>query len=164
VAIFQEIRLTLSYSTTEQTRTTSRFARVMPLAFITYGLAYLDRVNHASAEKGLSSSLNLSPQMGPVVLSSFFIGYCLFQIPGAMYAAHRSVKWLVFWALILWGGLSGLTGVIRNVPLLITDRILLGAVEAATSWSAASASPWSDGTKRVHRLPARPAQRVHQSV
>jgi len=110
-------------------RVASRFAHVVPLAFITYGLAYFDRVNYASGESGLRQSLNLSPALGPVVLSMFFLGYCLFQIPGAIYAARRSVKWLIFWALILWGILSGLTGVIRNVPLLIVDRVLLGAVE-----------------------------------
>jgi sugar phosphate permease len=116
-------------STTVDNRVVSRFAHVLPLAFLNYGLAYLDRVNYASAESRLSRSLNLSAAMGPVVLSSFFLGYCLFQIPGAVYAARHSVKWLIFWALILWGLLSGLTGIIRNVPLLIADRILLGAVE-----------------------------------
>jgi sugar phosphate permease len=107
----------------------ARFARVLPLAFITYGLAFLDRVNYASAEPALSRSLHLSPRMGPAVSAVFFLGYCLFQIPGAIYASRRSVKWLVFWALLLWGGLSGLTGVIRNVHLLVADRIILGAVE-----------------------------------
>jgi sugar phosphate permease len=120
---------TLAISTSDATRAVGRFARVMPLAFITYGLAYLDRVNYASAEPGLSGSLHLSANMGPIVLSSFFLGYCLFQIPGAIYASRRSVKRLIFWALLLWGILSGLTGVIRTVPLLIADRILLGAVE-----------------------------------
>ncbi|HUB25037.1 MAG TPA: MFS transporter [Tepidisphaeraceae bacterium] len=120
---------TLAISTPDATRALGRFARVMPLAFITYGLAYLDRVNYASAEPGLSGSLHLSATMGPIVLASFFLGYCLFQIPGAIYAARRSVKRLIFWALLLWGILSGLTGVIRDVPLLIADRVLLGAVE-----------------------------------
>jgi sugar phosphate permease len=113
----------------DTTRAAMRFARVMPLAFISYGLAYLDRVNYASAEKGLSGALHLSPRMGPFVMASFFLGYCLFQIPGAMYASKRTVKWLIFWALILWGGLSAATGVIDNVPLLIADRLLLGVVE-----------------------------------
>ncbi|HET6247470.1 MAG TPA: MFS transporter [Tepidisphaeraceae bacterium] len=113
----------------DYSRAATRFARVMPLAFITYGLAYFDRVNYASAEKDLSSALHLSAEIAPMLSASFFLGYSLFQIPGAMYAARRSVKWLVFWALIFWGALSGLTGVIRNVPLLFADRILLGVVE-----------------------------------
>lgn len=113
----------------DDTAMVARFARVLPLAFVTYGLAFLDRVNYASAEPAMSRALNLSPRMGPTISAVFFLGYCLFQIPGAIYAARRSVKRLIFWALILWGGLSMLTGVIRSVPLLIADRILLGAVE-----------------------------------
>jgi sugar phosphate permease len=122
----------LSWTTraaSDDTATVARFARILPLAFVTYGLAFLDRVNYASAEPALSKALQLSPRMGPIVSAVFFLGYCLFQIPGAIYAARRSAKWLVFFALLLWGGLSGLTGVIQSVPLLIADRILLGAVE-----------------------------------
>jgi len=128
--LFQEIILTqtLAPAATEATRAT-RFIHVMPLAFITYGLAYLDRVNYASAAKDMGVSLHLSANMAPLLSSIFFLGYCVFQIPGAMYASKRNVKWLIFWALFFWGGLSALTGVIRNVPLLMVDRILLGAVE-----------------------------------
>lgn len=118
-----------SVSDADDTGMVRRFAHVLPLAFITYGLAYLDRANYGSAESRLSASLQLSPRMGPIVLSSFFLGYCLFQIPAAIYATKRNVKWLVFWALLFWGALSGFTGVVRNVKLLITVRILLGAVE-----------------------------------
>lgn len=120
---------TIRVSADDETASLARFARVLPLAFVTYGLAFLDRVNYASAEPDLSRSLHLSAGMGPTVSAVFFLGYCIFQIPGAIYAARRSVKWLIFWALLLWGGLSALTGVIHNVPLLITDRILLGSVE-----------------------------------
>src|SRR5580693_2176150 len=101
------LSLVTSESTAVDNRVVSRFAHVLPLAFLNYGLAYLDRVNYASAESRLSVSLHLSPAMGPVVLSSFFLGYCLFQIPGAIYATRHSVKKLIFWALILWGLLSG---------------------------------------------------------
>jgi sugar phosphate permease len=76
----------------DETAMVTRFARVLPLAFITYGLAFLDRVNYASAEPALSRSLHLSSQMGPAVSAVFFLGYCLFQIPGAIYASRRSVK------------------------------------------------------------------------
>lgn len=104
----------------------------MPLAFVNYALAYLDRVNFGYAQRGgaMSATLHLSPNMGPFLSSSFFIGYCLLQIPSAMFAAKRQkVKWFIFWALLLWGCLSGLTGIITSVPLLIALRISLGAVE-----------------------------------
>lgn len=107
-----------------------RFARIVPLAFITYSLAYLDRVNYGfGAAAGMAESLGITEATSALLSAVFFAGYLLFQIPGASYASRRSGKRLIFWALILWGGLSALTGVITSVPLLLLDRFLLGAVE-----------------------------------
>ena len=107
----------------------ARFARVVPLAFITYGLAYLDRVNYASAESRLRGSLGLTVDVSPLIAAVFFLAYFAFQIPGARFATRRSVRWLIFIALVLWGALSSITGLLRSTPLLIIDRLCLGAVE-----------------------------------
>jgi sugar phosphate permease len=48
-----------------------------------------------------------------------------------MYAANRSAKKLIFWSLILWGGLAMATGMISNVNMLIVIRFMLGVVESA---------------------------------
>jgi sugar phosphate permease len=113
------------------TRTAARFARVLPLAFITYALAYLDRVNYGYAEaKGLSETLHITTQVSSLLASVFFVGYTLFQIPGANYAAHRSAKKLCFWALVAWGVLSAAQGVLPKLWMLIVARFLLGAVES----------------------------------
>ncbi|MFP3693754.1 MFS transporter, partial [Burkholderia sp. SIMBA_048] len=61
----------------------------------------------------------------------FFLGYFFFQIPGAIYAERRSVKKLVFWSLVLWGGCAALTGMVSNIPSLMVIRFMLGVVEAA---------------------------------
>lgn len=116
-------------SVREAPASAARFARIMPLAFITYSLAYLDRVNLAFAQKGMGQSLRISSSQFAAFNASFFIGYVLFQIPGASYAAHRSVRKLMFWALVFWGIVASLTALLPNFPLLVADRILLGAVE-----------------------------------
>lgn len=125
--------MSVQYATprlSDPTRSVSRFLRVMPLAFITYSLAYLDRQNYSLAEAaGMKQTLHVGPVIGSLLPSLFFLGYCLFQIPGAAYAAHRSAKRLIFWALVLWGLLSAMTGMVLNVPLLVAARILLGVVE-----------------------------------
>ena len=114
----------------DPTRATARFARVLPLAFITYSLAYLDRQNFGLAEAaGMNKTLHVGPLMGTLLPAIFFLGYCLFQIPGAAYAAHRSARWIIFWALILWGLLSALTGMVRDVSSLVAARVSLGMVE-----------------------------------
>jgi sugar phosphate permease len=113
------------------TRSAARFARVLPLAFITYALAYLDRVNYGYAEaKGLSETLGITTQVSALLLSVFFVGYALFQIPGANYASRRSAKKLCFWALVLWGFLSAAQGLLPKLWMLVVDRFLLGVVES----------------------------------
>ena len=120
----------IPYASVSQTRGAARFARVVPLAFITYSLAYLDRQNYSLAEAaGMNRTLHVGPLIGSLLPALFFLGYCLFQIPGAAYASRRSAKWIIFWALILWGLLSAFTGIVLNVPLLVTARVLLGTVE-----------------------------------
>jgi sugar phosphate permease len=115
----------------DPTRAAARFARVLPLAFITYALAYLDRVNYGYAEaKGLSETLHITTQLSSLLGATFFIGYTLFQIPGANYAANRSAKKLCFWALVLWGILSAIQGLLPSVWMLFVARFLLGVVES----------------------------------
>nr|HET6904513.1 MFS transporter [Ktedonobacteraceae bacterium] len=108
----------------------SRWIRLIPLIFITYSLAYLDRVNFGfGAAGGLAKTLGITASVSSLLSATFFLGYFFFQIPGANYAEKRSAKQLVFWALIAWGVLASLQGVITNIPLLVIDRFLLGMVE-----------------------------------
>jgi sugar phosphate permease len=107
-----------------------RWIRLMPLIFITYSLAYLDRVNFGfGSAGGLAKTLGITANVSSLLSALFFLGYFFFQIPGANYAANRSAKKLVFWALIAWGILASLQGILTNIPLLAIDRFLLGAVE-----------------------------------
>jgi sugar phosphate permease len=109
-----------------------RWARLLPIAFITYSLAYLDRSNFSIAVAGgMKESLGLTGDVAALIGAAFFLGYFLFQIPGALYAERRSVKTLIFWSLILWGVLASAQGLIHSVTLLIGVRFLIGAVEAA---------------------------------
>ncbi len=109
-----------------------RWYRLIPIAFITYSLAYLDRANYGfAAAGGMAEDLNITAAMSSLLGSLFFLGYFFFQIPGALYAANKSAKRLIFWSLILWGGLAMATGMVSNVNALIVIRFLLGVVESA---------------------------------
>ncbi|MEO6719223.1 MAG: MFS transporter [Ferruginibacter sp.] len=110
----------------------SRWYRLIPVAFITYSLAYLDRANFGfGAAGGMAKDLNITSAMSSLLGSLFFLGYFFFQIPGAHYAAKKSAKKLIFWSLILWGACAMATGMISNVNILIVIRFLLGVVESA---------------------------------
>ena len=109
-----------------------RWYRLIPIVFITYSLAYLDRANYGfAAAGGMAQDLDISAAMSSLLGSLFFLGYFFFQIPGALYADKKSAKVLIFWSLILWGGLAAATGMISNVNALIVIRFSLGVVESA---------------------------------
>jgi sugar phosphate permease len=108
-----------------------RWAFVLPAAFITYSLAYLDRANYGfGAAAGLATTLHITGSETSLLGALFFLGYFIFQIPGAKFARTRSARWLIFAALILWGTLAALTGVIQHFWLLAIDRFLLGIAES----------------------------------
>lgn len=109
-----------------------RWLRLIPVVFITYSLAYLDRANFGfAAAGGMAQDLNITPAISSLLGSLFFLGYFFFQIPGALYAANKSAKKLIFWSLISWGLLATATGLISNVNILVVIRFMLGVVESA---------------------------------
>jgi sugar phosphate permease len=109
----------------------SRWMKLIPLAFITYSLAYLDRANYSfGAASGLARDLNITASASSLLGALFFLGYFFFQIPGALYAEKRSAKKLVFWTLILWGGLATATGMVNDISTLYIIRFMLGVVES----------------------------------
>jgi len=116
----------------ERVLSRKRWYRLIPIAFITYSLAYLDRANFGfAAAGGMALDLNITAAMSSLLGSLFFLGYFFFQIPGALYAAKKSARKLIFWSLILWGALAMATGMVSNVKGLIAIRFMLGVVESA---------------------------------
>jgi sugar phosphate permease len=108
-----------------------RWTRILPAVLVTYSIAYLERANYAlGAAAGLAQTLHITPSRGALLAAAFFLGYFVFQVPGMAYVRRNSAKLLIFWSLVLWGILAGLTGVIRNFRLLLADRLLLGVAES----------------------------------
>ncbi|MEJ0102815.1 MAG: MFS transporter [Bacteroidota bacterium] len=110
----------------------ARWLRLVPVAFITYSLAYLDRANFAfGVAGGMAADLKITSATSSLLGSLFFLGYFFFQIPGTHYAANKSAKKLIFWSLIAWGVLAMATGLISDIRVLIVIRFMLGVTESA---------------------------------
>ncbi|MDE1167279.1 MAG: MFS transporter [Pseudomonas sp.] len=110
---------------------TRRWWYIMPIVFITYSLAYLDRANYGfAAASGMADDLKMTPGLSSLLGALFFLGYFFFQVPGAIYAQKNSVKKLIFASLIAWGVLASLTGMVDSAYWLIAIRFMLGVVEA----------------------------------
>jgi sugar phosphate permease len=109
-----------------------RWTLLLPVIFVTYSLAYLDRANFSfGAAAGMAADLHISATQSSLLGALFFLGYFAFQIPGAIYAQNKSVKKLIFAGLIGWGLLAASMGVISDIRILYVARFLLGVVESA---------------------------------
>lgn len=109
----------------------ARWRRLIPIAFITYSFAYVDRSNYSiAAAGGLTEKLGITAAESGLLGGLFFIGYFLFQVPAGSFAERRSVRSLIFWSLIAWGVLAAVQGVVTTFWLLLVVRFLLGVVEA----------------------------------
>jgi len=116
----------------QQTLAKKRWYRILPVVFITYSLAYLDRANIGfGTAGGMAKDLNIDAPTSSLLNSLFFLGYFFFQLPGVYYAGRQSVKKLIFFSLILWGLCAMATGMVTNIKMLIAIRFLLGVVEGA---------------------------------
>jgi len=117
---------------TKETIAPSRWYRILPVVFITYSLAYLDRANFGFAAAGeMAKDLHITSATSSLLGSLFFLGYFFFQIPGTHYAAKKSTKKLIFWSLILWGAAATATGIVKDINILYVIRFMLGVVESA---------------------------------
>ncbi|MEU0602641.1 MFS transporter [Streptomyces sp. NPDC006393] len=110
----------------------ARARHMMPVAFVTYSLAYLDKSNYAIASAGgMADDLHLSAGADSLIAASFFLGYFFFQIPGTIYAEQRSARRLVAWSTVAWGLLAVAQGLLSSPAQLIAVRFALGVVEGA---------------------------------
>ncbi|HEX9199126.1 MAG TPA: MFS transporter, partial [Acidobacteriaceae bacterium] len=108
-----------------------RWLYLLPAVFVTYSLAYLDRANYGfGAAAGLAATLHITAKDSSLLSALFFLGYFVFQLPGAIFARKRSASGLVFTGLIAWGMLAAMTGILRQFWLLAIDRFLLGVAES----------------------------------
>ena len=108
-----------------------RWWYIMPIVFITYSLAYLDRANFSFALPPASMKIRHHQRHGLAAGCAVFPR--LFLLPNSRCHLRRTPQRqkLIFWCLILWGGCASLTGVVSNIPMLAAIRFILGVVEAA---------------------------------
>jgi len=74
----------------------ARWHRLIPIAFITYSFAYVDRSNYSiGAAGGLVDKLRITSAQSGLLGGLFFIGYFLFQVPAGFLrraAQHHPIR------------------------------------------------------------------------
>src|SRR5215510_1961075 len=104
--------------------------RVLPLVFLLYIVAYLDRANVGFAKLRMAADLKFSEEVFGLGIGIFFIGYLLLEIPGALLVERWSARKWFARILISWGLISALTAFVKTPAQFYVARFLLGIAEA----------------------------------
>ena len=104
--------------------------RILPILFVCYIAAYLDRVNVGFAKLQMMGSLNFSDEVYGLGAGIFFLGYFLFEIPSNIILHRLGARVWICRVLVTWGICSGLTALVRTPWEFYTIRFLLGVAEA----------------------------------
>jgi MFS transporter, ACS family, tartrate transporter len=114
------------------TRTRRRIAvRLLPFVMVMYLVCQVDRANVAYANLRMSVDLGFADRVYGLGVGMFFIGYVLFEVPGAIIVERWSArKWLAR-ILISWGLITILNGFIHTAGQFYVVRLLLGLSEAS---------------------------------
>jgi sugar phosphate permease len=97
--------------------------------FISYLIAFAERSNIGVAAPLIAQDLGLDIKIVGTLLSAFFWGYVLTQVPGGWIAQKFGPVRVVGFALIIAGIASCLTGLIHDLPSLLVIRVVLGVAE-----------------------------------
>jgi D-galactonate transporter len=104
--------------------------RLIPLLFLCYIAAYLDRVNVGFAKLQMQDALKLSDSVYGFGAGIFFIGYFLFEVPSNI-ILHKvgAGRWIAR-IMVTWGLLSAATMFVTTPMGFYAVRFFLGVAEA----------------------------------
>ena len=111
------------------------YLRLLPLLFVCYVIAYVDRVNVGFAK------LNMQKDLAPLGFTEaafgfgmgvFFIGYLLLEIPGTLLVERWSARKWISRIMVSWGIIAALTAFVHCRVPVITDLAGVAARAAAS--------------------------------
>jgi ACS family tartrate transporter-like MFS transporter len=107
------------------------YVRLLPLLFLSYAIAYVDRINVSLAKLRMTEEL---PGFDNAVIGLgagiFFIGYLLLEIPGTLLVERWSARKWFCRIMVTWGFVAGMTAFVKTPLQFYGIRFLLGVAEA----------------------------------
>ncbi|MCM3571454.1 MFS transporter [Neobacillus mesonae] len=104
---------------------------ILLLLFLTWTLSYMDRMVMTVAIPYISKDFHLTPVDMGVVMSAFFAGYALFQIPGGLLADKFGPRKTMAAAITWWSLFTAATAMVTNLTSMLVVRVLFGLGEAS---------------------------------
>lgn len=99
--------------------------------------SFLDRMVISISLPFIGQDLNLDATLQGGILSAFFAGYALFQIPGGMLADKFGSRKVMSIAIGWWSVFTSLTGFVTTYPMMLFCRCVFGVGEGCfpgASW------------------------------
>jgi ACS family tartrate transporter-like MFS transporter len=105
--------------------------RLLPFVFLLYLVAFLDRANVSFAALKMNLDLGFSDRVYGLGVAMFFVGYVLFEVPGAIIVERWSARKWTARIMISWGLVTILSGLVHTRGQFYAARFLLGMAEAS---------------------------------
>jgi MFS transporter, ACS family, glucarate transporter len=93
-------------------------------------ITYIDRAAISTAKGPIAGDLGLSDAQMGLVFSAFALGYAAAQVPSGWVADRIGPRRALAIAVLLWSGLTALTGAISQLGPMLAVRFLFGVAEA----------------------------------
>lgn len=125
-----------SISQKKQSRWRVRYS-VLSILWLGWLFSFLDRMVVSVALPFIGEEFQLDAASQGMILSAFFAGYALFQIPGGMLADKFGPKRIMAFAIAWWSIFTSLTGMVFSYPILLLCRFVFGVGEGCfpgSSW------------------------------
>jgi ACS family tartrate transporter-like MFS transporter len=107
------------------------FWRLVPICFLAYVVAYVDRTNVGLAKLAMAKDM---PWLNNAVFGAaagiFFLGYIPLEIPGTLIVEKWSARKWISRILVTWGIIAALTAWVKTPGQFYWVRFLLGLAEA----------------------------------
>lgn len=99
------------------------------LLYLGWCISFIDRTAISISATHIIKDLSISPVQMGLVLSMFYIGYTIMQIPGGWLADKIGSKKVILVAVGLWSIFTMLTGMVESLMALLVIRLLFGLGE-----------------------------------
>ncbi len=138
------------------------YVRLLPLLFLSYVIAYVDRVNVGFAK------LDMQRELAPLGFTEaafgfgmgvFFIGYLVLEIPGTLLVERWSARKWICRIMISWGIVAGMTAFVHYRIPVITPmatwgvHFLASGLDPIANWGLGSTSEWAGSAAESLRSP-----------
>ncbi len=104
--------------------------RIMPLLFVAYMIAYLDRINIGYAQLQMKQTLPWEATVYGLGAGIFFVGYFLFEVPSNLMLVKIGARKTLLRIMFCWGVVAAAMAFVTTPTQFYVLRFLLGAFEA----------------------------------